>query len=250
MKQKIVAMCIALSMLTSIISMVPVTSFAENAELYSEAGGIVLTTEQYDAKLAEIEGSSGAEFVENEEYVSMLLRRKLVDAAGYETLTAKMNADPAFKECMEWLFTDTQMLRYYVYGGEPEANGLRQKYRQANSATYMSSFNVLTNIYTKHKEDLKDEEFAPLYKRMMASIALTHSVTIYESNRYYLFGNAQWFNTSDPVGRYELFKKLRNHNMLAEEFDRYSVEDMRLVMCAPIDNAQLEWIHHYYRVKF
>ncbi len=250
-KKKILSLFLALTMLMPIVGSLTFTAYAENEEAYAGTSDVVLTLQQYDDALASISGGGNeAAFAKDEEYVNVLLRRLLVEKAGYETLTAKMAESSEFKECIEWLFTDTEMLRYYVYGGEPEANGLRQKYRQANSGTYMSSFNVLTNIYTKHKEDLNDAEFAPLYKRMMASIALTHSVPVYEWNRYYLFGNAQWFNTSDAVGRYELFKKLRNHNMLAEEFDRYSVEDMRLVMCAPIDNAQLEWIHHYYRVKF
>ncbi|MBP3360878.1 MAG: bacterial Ig-like domain-containing protein [Clostridia bacterium] len=251
-KKKMLSLFLVLTTLMPAVGSMTIAASAENEDMYAGTSDVVLTLQQYDDALAAISGGGNeAEFAKDEKFVNILLRRQLVDKAGYETLMKKMIESPEFKECIEWLFTDTEMLRYYVYGGEPESNSLRQKHRPVTSGTYMSSFNVLTSIYTKHKEDLNDPEFASLYKRMMASIALTHSVTIYDWFLVYEFVlSRKWVHTSEPVGRYELFKKLRKHNMLAEEFDRYSVEDMRLVMCAPIDNAQLEWMHHYYRVKF
>lgn len=228
-------------------------SSANNVALYS--GSAVMTLEQYDAQLAARANTLGktdaAELVDDEEYVNILLRRRLVDKAGYDTLVAKMNEDADFAAAMEWLFTDTQMLRYYSYGGEPEANGLNQKYKVADSSTYMSSFDVLSQIYTKHKEDLNDSENAPLYKRMIAAIALTHSVRIYNWQHFSPYGRRyKWLHYSEPVGRYELYKKFHGFGFLAAEFDEYNVEEMRMVMFAPIDNAQLEWMQHYYRVKY
>lgn len=216
---------------------------ANNVALYS--GSAVMTLEQYDAQLAARANTLGktdaAELVDDEEYVNILLRRRLVDKAGYDTLVAKMNEDADFAAAMEWLFSDIQMLRYYSYGGEPEANGLRQKYKVADSSTYMSSFDVLSQIYTKHKADMNDSTNAPLYKRMIAAIALTHSVRIYCWQNFTPYGRRyKWLHYSEPVGRYELYKKFHNFGFLADEFDEYNVEEMRMVMFAPIDNAQLE----------
>ncbi len=225
----------------------------ETTVAYSDSN--IQTLEQYDAQLNAIAGQAGSTdpmvLTENEEYVNVLLRRRLVDKTGYETLAAKMNEDADFAAAMEWLFSDIQMLRYYSYGGEPEANKVREKYKPVNSAIYMSSFDVLSQIYTKHKEDMNDSENAPLYKRMIAAIALTHSVPVLDWHCFSPYGNRyKWRHYSEPVGRYELYKKFYGFGFLAEEFEKYNVEEMRMVMSAPIDNAQLEWMQHYYRFKY
>ncbi|MCI8404005.1 MAG: hypothetical protein HFE49_03795, partial [Clostridia bacterium] len=89
------------------------------------SGSAILSLEQYDAQLDAIAGQIGSAdpsvLTENEEYVNVLLKRRLVDKIGYDRLAAKMNENADFAACMEWLFTDIQMLRYYSYGGEPEA---------------------------------------------------------------------------------------------------------------------------------
>lgn len=226
---------------------------ADNVTLYD--GSAVMPTEEYDAQLAakaaEIESTDEAVLVENEEYVNILLRRRLVEKAGYNTLASRMLEDADFAAAMEWLFSDVQMLRYYSYGGEPEANGMNQRYKVANSDTYMSSFDVLSQIYTKHKEDMNHEKNAPLYKRMMAAIALTHSVRIYNWQHFTPYGRRyKWYHYSEPVRRYEIYKKFYGFGFLANEFANYNVEEMRMVMMAPIDNDQLEWLQWYYRVKY
>lgn len=226
---------------------------ADNVTLYD--GSAVMPTEEYDAQLAakavEIGSTDAAVLVENEEYVNILLRRRLVEKAGYNTLASRMLEDADFAASMEWLFSDVQMLRYYSYGGEPEANGKGERYKVANSATYMSSFDVLSQIYTKHKEDMNDEENAPLYKRMMAAIALTHSVRIYNWQHLTPYGRRyKWYHYSEPVRRYEIYKKFYGFGFLANEFVNYNVEEMRMVMFCPIDNDQLEWLQWYYRVKY
>lgn len=299
MKQKMLSLFLALSMLMPLIGAFPIVSSAENKDddtygnpmsdwtentdedIYDDLDDIViseqmeeasrnqgggyettvayadssiLTIEQYDEQLNAIAVQLGSAdpivLTDNEDYVNILLRRKLVEKTGYETLAAKMNEDADFAACMEWLFTDIQMLHYYSYGGEPEANGYNQWYKKANSATYMSSFDVLTKIYTKHKEDMNDTENAPLYKRMMAAIALTHSVAIMDWPCFSPYGRRyKWKHYSEPVGRYELYKKFYGFGFLADEFDKYNVEEMRMVMHAPTSNEQLEWMQHYYRVK-
>ena len=202
MKQKMLSLFLALSMLMPLIGAFPIVSSAENKdddtygnpmsdwtentdeEIYDDLVDIlesdeventspnqgeeyettvaysdsaILQLEQYDVQLDAIAGQIGSTdpsvLTENEEYVNVLLKRRLVDKIGYDRLAAKMNENADFAACMEWLFTDIQMLRYYSYGGEPEANGYYQKNRQVTPDTYIKSFDVLTRLYTKHKED-------------------------------------------------------------------------------------------------
>lgn len=261
MKQKILSLLLAFSMLVSIISAFPMTSRAESISNSGRgwkisapyASSVVLSLEQYDEQLDAIVAQVGSTdpkvLTDNEDYVNVLLRRRLVDKTGYEKLTAKMNESPDFAACMEWLFTDTQMLRYYSYGGEPEANGYYSINKQVTPDTYMKSFDVLTRIYVKHKEDMNDTENAPLYKRVMAAIALTHCVPVYTWFNFTPTGKRQWFHESEPVERYEIYKKYYNLNFLVDEFDKYNVEELRMVVGCPIDNDQLQWIHYYYRVN-
>lgn len=298
MKQKMLSLFLALSMLMPLIGAFPIVSSAENKdddtygnpmsdwtentdeEIYDDLVDIlesdeventsqnqgeeyettvaysdsaILQLEQYDVQLDAIAGQIGSTdpsvLTENEEYVNVLLKRRLVDKIGYDRLAAKMNENADFAACMEWLFTDIQMLRYYSYGGEPEANGYYQKNRQVTPDTYIKSFDVLTRLYTKHKEDMNDTENAPLYKRMMAAIALTHCVPIYTWFNFTPTGKRQWFHESEPVERYEIYKRFYNRNLLADEFTKYNVEELRMVVGCPLDNDQLQWIHRYYRVN-
>ena len=77
------------------------------------------------------------------------------------------------------------MLRYYVYGGEPEANGRYDTNKTPTAQNYLDSFAVLSKLYAKHKEDVTTEsENKALYQRMMAALALTHSVRLVGELRY------------------------------------------------------------------
>lgn len=140
----------------------------------------ILTTAAYDAKLAQF-GGTAAEKAANSDYETLLLQRRLVEKAGYDALIAKMEKDADFAACMEWLFGDAQMLRYYVYGGEPEANGRYDTNKTPTAQNYLDSFAVLSKLYAKHKEDVTTEGAnKALYQRMMAALALTHSVPVYD----------------------------------------------------------------------
>ena len=209
----------------------------------------ILTTAAYDAKLAQF-GGTAAEKAANSDYETLLLQRRLVEKAGYDALTAKMEKDPDFAACMEWLFSDAQMLRYYVYGGEPEANGRYDTNKTPTAQNYLDSFAVLSKLYAKHKEDVTTESAnKALYQRMMAALALTHSVPVYDWWVNSGMVGFNWRRQSEPVERYEIYKNWYLHNMLAVEFPKLNVEEMRLVMGAPTDNDQLQWAHYYIRAK-
>ena len=223
------------------------TAQPEIAELHNSQN--ILTTAEYDAKLAQF-GGTAAEKAANSDYETLLLQRRLVEKAGYDALIAKMEKDADFAACMEWLFSDGQMLRYYVYGGEPEANGRYDTNKTPTAQNYLDSFAVLSKLYAKHKEDVTTESAnKALYQRMMAALALTHSVPVYDWWVNSGMVGFNWRRQSEPVERYEIYKNWYLHNMLAVEFPKLNVEEMRLVMGAPTDNDQLQWAHYYIRTK-
>ena len=225
----------------------PETTQPKLAVLYSSQN--ILTLAEYDAKLALFTGTA-ADKAADPAYETLLLQRRLVEKAGYDALTAKMEQDENFAACMEWLFSDAQMLRYYVYGGEPEANGRYDTNKTPTAQNYLDSFAVLSKLYAKHKADVTtDSENKALYQRMMAALALTHSVPVYDWWVNSGMVGFNWRRQSEPVERYEIYKNWYLHNMLAVEFPKLNVEEMRLVMGAPTDNDQLQWAHYYIRAK-
>ena len=225
----------------------PETTQPKLAILYSSQN--ILTLAAYDTKLAQFSGTA-SEKAANPAYETLLLQRRLVEKAGYDALTAKMEQDENFAACMEWLFSDAQMLRYYVYGGEPEANGRYDTNKTPTAQNYLDSFAVLSKLYAKHKADVTTEsENKALYQRMMAALALTHSVPVYDWWVNSGMVGFNWRRQSEPVERYEIYKNWYLHKMLAVEFPKLNVEEMRLVMGAPTDNDQLQWAHYYIRAK-
>ena len=225
----------------------PETAQPKLAALYSSQN--ILTLAEYDVRLAQFSGTA-AEKAADPAYETLLLQRRLVEKAGYDALTAKMEQDADFATCMEWLFSDAQMLRYYVYGGEPEANGRYDTNKTPTAQNYLDSFAVLSSLYAKHKEDVTTEsENKALYQRMMAALALTHSVPVYDWWVNSGMVGFNWRRQSEPVERYEIYKNWYLHKMLAVEFPKLNVEEMRLVMGAPTDNDQLQWAHYYIRAK-
>ena len=232
---------------TAVHGSAPETTQPKLAVLYSSQN--ILTLAEYDAKLALFTGTA-ADKAADPAYETLLLQRRLVEKAGYDALTAKMEQDENFAACMEWLFSDGQMLRYYVYGGEPEANGRYDTNKSPTAQNYLDSFAVLSKLYAKHKEDVTAaSENKALYQRMMAALALTHSVPVYDWWVNSGMVGFNWRRQSEPVERYEIYKKWYLHNMLAVEFPKLNVEEMRLVMGAPTDNDQLQWAHYYIRSK-
>ena len=232
---------------TAVHGSAPETVQSQTAVLYSSQN--VLTLAEYDAKLAQFTGTA-ADKAANPAYETLLLQRRLVEKAGYDALTTKMEKDTDFAACMEWLFGDAQMLRYYVYGGEPEANGRYDTNKTPTAQNYLDSFAVLSRLYAKHKEDVTTESAnKALYQRMMAALALTHSVPVYDWWVNSGMVGFNWHRQSEPVERYEIYKNWYLHKMLAVEFPKLNVEEMRLVMGAPTDNDQLQWAHYYIRSK-
>ncbi|MBS6521030.1 MAG: hypothetical protein KH359_10425 [Clostridiales bacterium] len=192
----------------------------------------IKTVEVYDAELVKRTPEENVEKHEME-----ILRRDFVQKVGYDLIKKYYNSDQSYRDTINWITTDQQALKYYVTGGTLDKGG-----------SYENSLKVLNNLYTAHKEDLKNTErdadtgvvFGDLYMRTMISLSLTHASPV-----------AFWADqktTSDAVKRYELFKELRsNHFIDKYKFDNLPVEDMRWVMNNHIDEAQMKWLNNYVR---
>ena len=183
----------------------------------------IKTVSEYDALLAEY-GTDYPSLVKNKEYVKLLHSRTFVNNVGYELLQAYAHEDDKSREALQWFLNDAEALDMYINGGEPEG-GL-----------YSNSVRVLIRLYKNYWEDMG----TTLYKRMLITISLTHATSVYfwadESNK------------SDPVKRYEVYKRLyENGYLINSTFENLNVEEMRWVMNNIIDDSQMEWLNFYVR---
>lgn len=188
------------------------------------------------------------------QFMHIVLSRRLVQKAGHENLSKKMEESPEFKAMIDWLLGDFEMLSYFTFTGEPEANdgGSKVDWKQPTQKTWMNSLEVLAKLHSKHAADVTNGgENAPLMKRLMASVALTHSARIapwiqldWNAERTYKLRA-----DSEPVGRYEIFKRFYENGLLFSGFANLTVPELRMVMWAPISNNELQWANWYYHVK-
>lgn len=208
-----------------------------NAKLYREGYNeteenkpysFIKTIDEYDAMLR---GASYEQLLTTHEQA--LLQRKFVSKIGYELLQAFAHLDVERKETIEWLMTDLEALRYYITGGAP-------------TGSYMNSMNVLTKLYSAHKEDLNDNTQTEytirgnLYKRMMISLSLTHSANVC----LWIGGN----QCSNANTRYDIYKRMNASNLLNNKiFETLNIEEMRWVMNNNIDDEEIEWLNNHVR---
>ena len=158
----------------------------------------------------------------------LILRRALVKRVGYDNLQKIYKKSDANKEAIDWLLNDSDALELYITGGQVEG-------------TYTQSLQALSNVYAKHKDDLKDEENGDLYKKMMISLAISHAKSI-----------GLWTGSSPnshAPNRYEIYKKLYLEDKLAnkEMFKKLPVELMRWVMNNSIDDEEISWLNQHAR---
>ena len=190
------------------------------------------------------------------DYEDIILTRNFVSFFGYDNLQSFAHVDELHKSVIKWILQDDlDALRYFVTGGKP--NGFSSASNIAEIRTRI--LNNLYTLYTAHGEDMNDTTaltYSPtfkekatrgdLYKRMIISISITHANDIV----FALCDDAPGNPPSDPLVRYEAYKKFHSNGWLKNEvFERLSVPEMMQVLNIEIRDDELEWLSWYVRVK-
>ena len=189
-------------------------------------------------------------------FEDIILTRKFVSFFGYDNLQDFAHVDERHKSVIKWiLHDDLDALRYFVTAGMP--NGFSAASNIDEIRTKI--LNNLYTLYTTHGEDINDTTaltYSPtfknnatrgdLYKRMIISISITHANDIV----FALCGNVSGNPPSDPLFRYEAYKKFHDNGWLKNEvFERLSVPEMMQVLNVEIRDDELEWLSWYVRIK-
>lgn len=191
---------------------------------------LLKTVKEYDEALKSIKEQYPKEtyeqLMQRDDYKKLMYQRTFVSDASYALVKAYLG-DDRYRSTLEWFMDDVEALNLYVRGGKPVG-------------TYARFIQVLNELYTKHSEDLRDEAHSSLYKKMMITLGLTHSSDVV----FWL----DFSQKSDPVRRYEIYKKLYNEGMLITNiFENLEVEEMRWVMNNMLDDEEIEWLNYYVR---
>ncbi len=197
----------------------------------------IKTVAEYDA---DIKGYySDSTYNITGEYEAVLLKREFVKNVGYDILQALARTKAEYRDTIEWLMGDTEVLRLYLVAGKPEGS-------------YLNSIRVLSELYTEYKDDLADEtiteygtRLGDLYRTMMLALSLT------ESGKVYFWMDGVCY--SDALTRYQIYKDLHLHAGQSAElienriFESLTVEEMRWVMNTVIDDEEIVWLNDYVR---
>lgn len=195
----------------------------------SETQSLIKTVAEYDKELKAFEENypekSAKELLEMSDYKQLLYQRTFVSDAGYNLLKSYLAGDDYLKT-LQWFMNDDEALDLYVGGGKA-------------AGSYANFMDVLARLYIKHGDDF-NKEHGSLYKKMMITIALTHSTTV----SYWADGTVK----SDPLNRYEIFKHMYDSGVLLNNvFENLTVEEMRWVMNSIAGDDELEWANYYLR---
>lgn len=190
----------------------------------------VKTIAEYDKELKELReqnsDKSAQELLQMDNYKKLLYQRTFMKDADYN-LVKVYASDEKYSDALDWFMNDLEALDDYIVGGKP-------------SGTYGRFMEVLAKLYTTHGKDLEDAQFGSLYKRMMIAISLTHSADVPFWEDY--------SQKSDPIRRYEVYKDLHDKGLLINNaFENLTVEEMRWVVNAMIDDEEIEWLNYYVR---
>lgn len=187
------------------------------------------TPDEYDEELKEYAEShsdkTAEELLQDEEYRKLLYQRTFVKAVGYNLLKAYLY-DEEGTALLEWFLNDMEALDLYMGGGNPDGS-------------YANFVAVLKRLYSAHSEDLTGAN-GSLYKKMMITLALTHSASV----TYWVDSSVK----SDAVRRYEIYKKLYEEGLLLNNvYKNLTVEEMRWVLNNISADEEIEWLNYYVR---
>lgn len=201
------------------------------ADYVPEASKVIKTLDEYDEMIKDIVNQNPDKsfeqlIEENQELQNLLFKRNFVDMAGYSVLNYYCKTEEN-AEFLKQVMEDNALLELYMQGGD-------------SIASYDKALDVLKSLLSSHGEDLQDPEHGKLYRQMMVTLSLTHSINV----PFWEDGN----QISDPVKRYEIYKKLYDNELLVNDvFEDLNIEEMRWVMNNLISDDQIEWLNYYVR---
>ncbi len=211
---------------------------------YFDSVGGVKPLSEYDKQIkTQLDGKT--EFTGEDEH--LLLQREFVNKVGFSTLEIFARESEENKQFINWLMNDIETLRYYVLGGEA-------------MGTYANSFKVLKSLLDAYKEDLNDTTVmksgrtrGDLFRRMMVTLSFTHASTVRlwvhdktadgTANRPNNDPNSP--NVSNPLRRYEVYKKMYLAGKLHPTFEYLEIEEMRYVLNIRCSDDEIEWLRDY-----
>lgn len=191
----------------------------------------------------ELKGLEPNKILESEDLELKLLQRTLIKRVGYQIMQAYATGNDQEKiETLKWLFTNKNILKMYLTGGEPLGN-------------YVKSFDVLSKLYHAYKDDLKKDnnltdKNREVFLKMMMAISLTHSGTV----ALWITGENNTLVQADPVKRYEVYRNLYLNENLPVKYDQtfnvktfesLTVEEMRWVVDARLSDEEIPWLNWY-----
>lgn len=194
-----------------------------------KSGGLIKRVSEYDKELKAFEEKypekNVQDLLEMPDYKKLLYQRTFVSDAGYNVLKTYLDA-PQYVKTLEWFMNDMEALDLYVGGGKA-------------AGSYVNFVEVLTKLYNAHGDDFEKEN-GSLYKKMIITLALTHSTDVW----YWAGGSVK----SDALKRYEIFKHMYDNGVLITNvFENLTVEEMRWVMNSVAGDDELEWANYYLR---
>lgn len=188
----------------------------------------IQTVAQYDAQISK---NSVEENMKN--HKDLILKRELVNRIGYQAIQNVYKEKPEqLQKTLDWLLNDTENLQLFI-----EAGGYF-------SGSGENALNALVNLYTAYSDDMGNKT----YKKMLLATAVAYSKNI----RTFLVNYGGVATASDPVVKYKYFKQLYDEGLFVRksEFDNYTMEIMRTVMDARINDEEISWLRNYIEKKY
>ncbi len=166
-----------------------------------------------------------------------LLQRKLVKKVGYSLLKTFALANSENKEFLTWLFTNKDVLKEYLLGGEPEGG------------SYYKALTVFSSLYSKFKDDLDDD----VYRKTMMAISLAYAsdVDFWQTAEEPIKPRR---TPSNAIDRYKVIKKLYSegyqYDGVSTNFDKklykkLQIEEMRWVVNNRISDTEIAWLNWF-----
>lgn len=202
----------------------------------------IKTVDEYDVLLHEYYQTNGiattAADLNNEYFQLLLLQRNFVNKYGYDLLQTHVAFSQNYNESFFYIFDNVHYLREFTLGGTPDG-------------AFTAAMKVFDELYFTFKTDLTNETvsefgivYKDLYRKMMFTLALTHSATV----GFWAGGkidDPRGPNDSYCVTRYEIFKTMHLDGLLDTElFESLYIEEMRFVMNNIVDDESIEWYNY------